>query len=73
MFDDKQLTERSDLPSSLQMAIEKRPKFARTTSRIWETAPPSWGHSMLSIWPSHAYDVSYDADSRFRGTETEMK
>ena len=73
MFCERQLTDKSDLPSSLQIAMENLPKLALTMSKIWETAKPSLaGHSMFRCSPSQAYDVWYGDTSRFRGV-TEKK
>jgi hypothetical protein len=51
---ERQLTDKSDLPSSLQTAMENRPKLARTTSTTWETAGSSEEHSIFKSSPSQA-------------------
>jgi hypothetical protein len=53
VFDERQLTDKSDLPSSLQMAIENLPKLALTTSKTWPLLPPS-EQSMFKCSPSQA-------------------
>jgi len=51
---DMQLTLMSVVPCRLQIAIEKRPKFARITLIVWSAA-----HDMVSFSPSHLYAVLY--------------